>query len=45
MLETWEAAVGAEFMNSTNPQPLDLARLLGWVEPVRDSNQMNDTAK
>lgn len=45
MLETWEAAVEYAGGRRQTAQVVDIARLLGWTEPKRSSDQMNDTAR
>lgn len=49
MLETWEAAVEFSSMDERSIQPVEIARLLGWVQDRTyegtDKKQMNRTAE
>lgn len=49
MLETWEAAVEFSSMDERSIQPVEIARLLGWVQDRAydgtDKKQMNRTAE
>jgi len=46
MLNTWEAAMSFSAVPRKNPQPVDIARLLGWTEARgEEHDQMNHTAR